>query len=177
VGRTNHVNGLFAKFAQRDLRGEAFKALGPQARLALLELEMSYWELGRTNPMVLTQRWLAHRMAIDPKTAARAIDELETHWFIRLERMGRTTGPLGDRGALYRLCWQPTNDGQPATFENRGWLPNITHRNAAKLGASTRTLKAIDAGESGLQRTTFRSVQGACSELLIQLQKRGGAKH
>lgn len=170
MGRDNHINGLFARLSQRDMRCPAYLALATTSRLAIFELDLAYWESIRANPITLTQRWLAERMGIDPKTAARIIDDLEAHRFLELIRFGKITGPLGDRGAQYRLTWHPTNDGHKATFDNRGWLPGIPAKNAAKIGASARDIRRVEAGGKGLERTGFRRVVEPSLELVAKLQ-------
>jgi hypothetical protein len=176
MGRDNHVDGLFVKLAQRDIRSAAYKALGAWSRNAVVELDMTYWETLRENPIVLTQRWLADRLGIDPKTAAHVIDDLETHKFLELERIGKLTGPLGDRGALYRLTWLPTSDGAKATFDNRWWQPSIPASNAARLGASARDIRRAERGKKGLERTNFRPVLEPSNELLVKLQSMTASK-
>ena len=174
MARDNHISGLFLKLAQKDYRSAAFRALKPWAKLAMFELDMSYWEGPRENPIVITRLWLAERLGVDPKTAAAAIDDLAAHWFLDRESAGRMTGPLGERGARYRMAWLPTSDGHPAQFDHRNWAPPIAVRNAVKLGASTREKKDISEVENGLRHTKFRSVQNVSAELVAQLQTPAG---
>ncbi len=176
MGRDNHVEGLFVKIAQRDLRSHAYKALGASSRNAIFELDLTYWETARQNPITLTQRWLADRLGIDPKTAGKVIDDLETHRFLDLVRFGKLTGPLRERGAEYRMTWLPTSDGAKATFESRGWLPSIPASHAAKLGASARDIRRVERGRTGLERTSFRPVLEPSNELLTKLQSLAAPK-
>ena len=177
MARGNHIPGLFARMAQRDMRSESYKALGPWARCAILELDLYYWETGRQNPLVLTQRWLAAQLSIDPKTAAKILEELEAHGFLELLRFGKMTGPTGERGALYRMTWQPTNDGMPASFENRGWMAKIPSTNVGKSTASTGEIVPFDAGRKGSERTTFRDVGPTAKEALAKVKAQRNQGH
>lgn len=168
------LNGLFVALLQRDVRSAAFQALSAKARCAIIELDMSYWETNRLNPLVLTQRWLASRLKINPKTASHILLELETHWFLEPTRIGRLTGPNSDRGAEYRMTWLPTSDGVPATFDSRKWSPPIPSYDASRKGASTGRKTPLNAGTNGLQRTTFRHAGLSAREMLEQAKiKRG----
>jgi hypothetical protein len=175
MGRANHIDGLFIKLAQRDIRGHAYRALTPRAQAAINDLCLFYWEGSRENPIVLTQRWLAHRLSINPKTAGKVIDDLESHWFLNLERFGKLTGPLGERGALYRLTWLPTSDGHPAGHDSRGWLPEIPARDAVRIGPSTRRRKVVNAGQDASGRGHNRSVLTPGVALLNVTKNLGGA--
>lgn len=158
MGRANHTNGLFTQLAQKDIRGAAYSALGARARATITELTMSYWEGTRANPQVITQRWLADRIQANPKTAAKVINELESHWFLELERKGKTTGPLGERGSLYRLTWLPTSDGHPPGNDSRGWLPEIIINDVSKTDAYTHPRGTRSAAITGSGRGSNRGV-------------------
>jgi len=120
--------------------------------------------------MVLSNLWVAKQLGVDPKTAAKVLVELDDHGFLRLDRFGKITGPTAERGTRYRLTWHPTNDGSPATFENRAWLPKIPPSNAVKKGSSTRELRALERGRKGIERTTFRGVDESARHMLERLQ-------
>lgn len=159
MGRLNHMDGLFTKLSQKDIRSAAFKAIGARSQAAITHLTMSYWEGARANPQVITQRWLADRIHANPKTAGKVIDDLETHWFLELERKGKLTGPLGERGALYRLTWLPTSDGHPPGHDSRRWLPQVKLPSVAKTNASTRRLLPSNAARIGARRGKSGSVE------------------
>lgn len=164
------IDGLFVALRQRDLRSAAYRDLSANARCSIVELDLWYWENGRINPLVLTQRWLASHMNVNPKTATRILAELETHWFLELERIGKMTGPNGQRGSLYRMTWLPSNDGVPASFASRGWMPPIPASGAPEKGASTGQMRRMDGAAKGGGRTSFRHAGLTARQLLQQVQ-------
>ncbi len=125
MARDNYTKGLFAKFSQRDMRSQAYKNLSALAKVAIFELELHYWESGRSNPIEITQRWLAELICCNPKTAGKVITSLEGYKFLEVERIGKMKGPLRARAAIYRLTWHPDNEGQPPTHDYRQWTPPI----------------------------------------------------
>jgi hypothetical protein len=169
MSRANHITGLFARLSQRDMRCPAYKALSPWARCAIIELDLHYWETGRLNPVTLTQRWLAGYLGVDPKTAARVLDELEGHWFLEPTRLGRTTGPHNMRGAEYRMVWLPTSDGAQATFDHRGWQPALPPYTGVS-GPPTHHNAAAGDPESGHEGAKLRVVGSSAQELLARMK-------
>jgi hypothetical protein len=166
VSRRNHIDGLFARFSQKDMHGLAYKSLPPLARLAIFELDLFYWESGRRNPIEISQRWFAELLTCDPKTAGRTITALDDHGFIERERCGGLKGPVHARAAVYRLNWHPDNEGQPATFDFRRWQPPIVKNNAGNSPASTRDRLAFNGGKQTSQRGTMRCAGESAREML-----------
>lgn len=119
MARENYTKGLFAKFSQRDMHSKAYRNLCARAKVAIFELDLHYWESGRSNPIEITQRWLAELICCNPKTAGKVITSLDDHGFLEIERMGKLKGPLRARAAVYRLTWHPDNEGQLATYNYR----------------------------------------------------------
>ena len=170
MARRNHTDGLFAKLSQRMLRCTAYRGLSPFGKNAVIELEMNYWESNRANPIELPERWLAEVLGCNPKTARRVITELDDWGFIAMERRGKLKGPLKSRAAVYRLTWQPDNEGSPATNDYRGYQEIKSKSDARKNGALTRQNGNIRAPKSNAARSNFRSVGESLPELLEKLR-------
>lgn len=125
MGRSNHIDGLFARIGQRDFRGQAFQSLSLLAVKAFFELDISYWESGRINPVAIPCRQLADRLGCKRQAAATALRELVELGFLAIDRPGTLKGSKSTRCSVYRRTWQATNDGRKPSFDFRRRAQNF----------------------------------------------------
>ena len=130
---------------------------------------MHYWESNRQNPIELPERWLADALGCNPKTARRVIGELDDYGFIRLERKGKLKGALKGRAAIYRLTWQPDNEGTKPSQDYLQFPMLPANRDAHEKGASTRRLGFSGAPKHGARHAKFRCVGEALPDSLLAL--------
>jgi hypothetical protein len=108
----------FLKLEKWIFQHPAFRALRPNARALLLELISRH--NGRNNGAIgLGEREAAAALQLTDRGAVRrAFSELQERGFIVCTRRGgfnRKAGP--NRASEWRLTFEPTPDGQPATKE------------------------------------------------------------
>lgn len=108
---TRYNSKIFASLEQSLLRSDAFGELKPTSQIAVLFLDLVYWEGARRNPIRISQKSLAEWINRSPKTAQTVLTELDDYGFLVRERAGSLKGAVSDRAAIYRLTWHHDNSG------------------------------------------------------------------
>ena len=94
--RRDHKKAIFIKLEQRLLRSDAFRALRRASQMAVIWMELNYWEGERRNPIEISQQALAEWIGCCVKTAQSVLTELDDNGFLYRERAGdrpHLTGP------------------------------------------------------------------------------------
>ena len=76
------------------MRCDAFEALKPTSQIAVVWLDLIYWESLRRNPIEISQKSLSEWINCSPKTAQSVLAELDDHGFLVRERAGSLKGPV-----------------------------------------------------------------------------------
>ena len=114
-------DGIRAGIPQRLMRSEAFLSLKPISQIAIVWLDLIYWESTRRNPIEISQRSLSEWIGCSVKTAQSVLTDLDDHGFLVRERAGSLKGPVSGRTAIYRLTWRHDNSGFPPTRDYKNF--------------------------------------------------------
>ena len=114
-------SGIYASIPQGLMRSKAFQKLKPTSQIAIVWLELIYWEGERKNPMEISQKNLADWVNLSPKTAQNVLTELDDYGFLCRERAGSLKGPHSSRTAIYRMTWRYDNSGEPPTRDYKSY--------------------------------------------------------
>lgn len=117
-------NGIHVGIPQGLMRSEAFGELKPISQIAIVWLDLIYWEGSRRNPMKISQKNLADWISCSNKTAQTVLTDLDDYGFLRRERAGSLKGVHSGRTAIYRLTWQHDNSGIPPTRDYKSYKNN-----------------------------------------------------
>lgn len=111
--------GIHVGIPQKLMRSDAFLSLKPNSQIAIVWLDLIYWESTRRNPIEISQRSLSEWIGCSVKTAQTVLADLDDYGFLVRERAGSLKGPVSGRTAIYRLTWQYDNSGMPPTRDYR----------------------------------------------------------
>lgn len=78
---------------------------------------MAYWETDRQNPRQISLQSIASQVGCSQTTASSCLTELEDYGFVAREKFGSLKGPVNERATVFRLTWQPDNEGRKATMD------------------------------------------------------------
>ena len=125
----------FIKLTYSLLESEAWKWLRPISKAVYIELRCRYNGLNNGR-ISLSLSEAAHILKASKSTISKALNQLETHGFIKLIKKGYFTGRMASEYALT----DEQLDGYSPTREWRQWQPNKPHRRRQMRVIGTQTI-------------------------------------
>ena len=125
----------FIRLTYPLIESQAWRWLGPISQSVYIELRRRF--NGSNNGRIsLSLSEAAHILKASKSTISKALNQLETHGFIKLIKKGYFTGRMASEYALT----DEQLDGYPPTREWRQWQPTKPHRRRQMRVIGTQTI-------------------------------------